>query len=366
VSATPIPAPIPEARPTGTGRVRLPDARTLRHAVEYGAFRLVSGLLEPYPPERNLQTAYRIADLSGVLAPRRRARAVDNIRRSLPDLSNADAEEIARASMRHMLGLFLVDAMVMPRMVREWSWPERARFTGFGEAMRLLSGREPCIFLTGHVGNWEFLGYLLGLLGFRMTALARPLDNPFISDWLFQARESSGLRVITKWGATGEVQRILESRGESGGKIGFIADQNAGDDGLFVPFFGRLASSYKSIGLLALHYRVPVVAGYAARLGDRFRYEVRVSDIIRPEEWEAQPDPLFYLTARYARALETMVREEPGQYLWIHRRWKSRPKHEREGKPMPERLRAKLASLPWMTPELLASCALPLGEVPRR
>lgn len=333
-----------------------PLALRFRHAAEYAGMRLASSLLEPYPPDRNLRTAARVADLAALISRPRMARARRNIERSFPELNAADVDRIASDSMRHMFGLFLVDAMVMPRVVREWSWPRYARFHGFTDAMRLLAGREPCLFLTGHVGNWEFLGYLLALLGFRMTALARPLDNPLLSDWLFRARESSGLRVITKWGATDEVQRVIES----GGKVGFIADQNAGDDGLFVPFFGRLASSYKSIGLLALRYRIPVVAGYAARLDGRFRYEVRVTDIIRPEEWESQPDPLFYLTARYARALETMVREEPGQYLWIHRRWRSRPKHEREGKPMPERLRAKLESLPWMTPELLAGCTTPL------
>jgi KDO2-lipid IV(A) lauroyltransferase len=338
----------------------LPADRSLsvrtRHAAEYAALRLVSGLLEPYPPDRNLVTAARVADLAARLSPRRIDRARANIARSFPGIGNDEIDRIAAESMRHLFGLFLVDAMVMPRVVREWSWPRLVRFDRFTEAMRLLAGREPCLFLTGHVGNWELLGYLLALVGFRMTALARPLDNPLLSDWLFRARESSGLRVITKWGATDEVQRVIEA----GGKVGFIADQNAGDDGLFVPFFGRLASSYKSIGLLAIRYRIPVVAGYAARLDGRFRYEVRVTDVIRPEDWEPHPDPLFYLTARYARALEAMAREEPGQYLWIHRRWKSRPRHEREGKPMPDRLRAKLESLPWMTPELLGQCATPV------
>ena len=75
--------------------------------------------------------------------------------------------------------------------------------------------------------------------------------------------------------------------------------------------------------------------------------------IITPEDWEGQPDPLFYVTARYNRAIETMIRAAPEQYLWLHRRWKSRPRHEREGRPMPDRLRAKLRALPWMTPSEL-------------
>ena len=72
------------------------------------------------------------------------------------------------------------------------------------------------------------------------------------------------------------------------------------------------------------------------------------TDIIRPEDWADQPDPLYYITARYSRALEQMVREVPEQYLWIHRRWKSRPRHERRGRPVPPRLRAKIHALPWL------------------
>ena len=113
------------------------------------------------------------------------------------------------------------------------------------------------------------------------------------------------------------------------------------------------ACSCRSIGLLAMRKGVPVVCGYAHRVDPGFRFEVGVVDLIRPEDWADQPDPLYYITARYCRALETMVRMKPEQYLWMHRRWKSRPRHEREGKPMPRSLRQNLEALPWMTPELM-------------
>ncbi|MBL9147707.1 MAG: lysophospholipid acyltransferase family protein [Phycisphaerae bacterium] len=322
---------------------------SLAHWSQYAALRLTTALLEPYPPEASLRTARAFGSFYARVSSRRTQRAKDNIARSFPEFDAAEADRVAVASIRHMFELFMVDALVMPKIVREWSWQDYVEFGEFGEGLELLLDDKPCILLTGHVGNWEFLGYVLALIGFRMTALARPLDNPLVSDWLFAARQSSGLRVITKWGATNELQRIVES----GGKVAFIADQNAGDDGLFVPFFGRLASSYKSIGLLAMRYRLPIVAGMASRIDGQFRYRLSALDVIRPEEWDAFDDPLYYITARYNRAIESMVRTDPTQYLWVHRRWKSRPKFEREGEPMPARLRAKLESLPWMTEELL-------------
>jgi KDO2-lipid IV(A) lauroyltransferase len=168
-----------------------------------------------------------------------------------------------------------------------------------------------------------------------------------LNRWVLDIREARGMRIITKWGATPILQDVLRS----GGRVAFIADQNAGDQGLFVPFFGRLASSYKSIGLLAMRYQVPIVCGFAPRLGGRFEYELNTTDIIRPQDWADHPDPLFYITARYNHAMEQMVRRAPDQYLWVHRRWKSRPRHERLGRPMPRRMIAKLESLPWLTSE---------------
>jgi KDO2-lipid IV(A) lauroyltransferase len=115
-----------------------------------------------------------------------------------------------------------------------------------------------------------------------------------------------------------------------GEHVGFIADQNAGDWGLFVPFLGRMASTYKSTGLLAMRYRMPIILSFARRIDEQFRYEVEFIDCITPADWADRDDPLFYVTARVNHAIERMIRLAPGQYLWVHRRWKSRP---RKGRP---------------------------------
>jgi Kdo2-lipid IVA lauroyltransferase/acyltransferase len=178
--------------------------------------------------------------------------------------------------------------------------------------------------LTGHYGNWEILGYILATLGFETTSIARPLDNPYVNEWLLGVRERRGQRILAKKGATEEIPGILQS----GGAVGFIADQNAGSKGIFVDFFGRKASTYKSIGLLAMEYQVPVIIGYARRVGQKFHYKIGTQDIIYPADWKDRDDPLRYITQRYTSAIEAFVREDPGQYLWVHRRWKSRPKGE--------------------------------------
>jgi KDO2-lipid IV(A) lauroyltransferase len=113
-----------------------------------------------------------------------------------------------------------------------------------------------------------------------------------------------------------------------GASLGFIADQDAGRKGLFVDFFGRKASTYKSIGLLAITQNIPVCVGYARRKGD-FLFEIGTTRLITPEQWEDKKDPLLWLTQEYTSAIEKFIREEPSQYWWLHRRWKHQPKEKK-------------------------------------
>jgi len=106
-----------------------------------------------------------------------------------------------------------------------------------------------------------------------MTAVMRPLDSPYINKLLKNRRRFSGLKLLDKKGATIHAPEILQS----GGALAFIADQNAGRKGVFVDFFGRKASTYKSIALLAMQFEVPVVVGCARRTGKWFNYEMHGS-----------------------------------------------------------------------------------------
>jgi Kdo2-lipid IVA lauroyltransferase/acyltransferase len=324
---------------------------------QYIAARTAAMGLTMFGIDTNLRTAAGIGRAMYMWDKRHRERACRSISRAFPDWSTQKVERVCRGSFEHFVQL-AIEVCHTPRVLNKDSWARRTSTGNLGPALELLNARKPVILLTGHLGNWEVLGYLLAVIGYEVDAIARPIDNPLINDWLLGIRENKGMRIITKWDAT---ERMLEVLGR-GGALGFIADQNAGDKGLFVPFFGRLASSYKSIGLLAISQEVPVVCGYAHRVGPGFHYELGVADVIHPGDWQDRVDPLYYVTARYARAIETMVRMRPQQYLWMHRRWKSRPRHERLGKEMPKSLRRNLEDLPWMDQDQMDRLAQPAVE----
>jgi KDO2-lipid IV(A) lauroyltransferase len=238
-------------------------------------------------------------------------------------LTEPQIEQLARQSMQQV-AMMVVEMLFTPRLINEWTWPRYVQLKGIQRAMDVLISRSGAILVTGHYGNWELVGFMLATLGFPLTAVMRPLDNPYLNRFLMDVRAKRGLKLLYKKGASQSAGDILSG----GGILGFIADQNAGHKGLFVDFFGEKASTYKSIGLLAIEYDVPIVVGCARRVSERFRYDVECNRVIRPEEWVGREDPLLWITQEYTRAIEQFIRPAPEQYLWMHRRWKTRPPEE--------------------------------------
>jgi KDO2-lipid IV(A) lauroyltransferase len=179
----------------------------------------------------------------------------------------------------------------------------------------IMEGRG-VIFVTSHYSSFELPAQLLACLGFDVSAVMRPLDNEHLNRFIVNSRRTHGLALLDKKGAMSQAEDLLRR----GSLLALVGDQDAGRKGMFVDFFGRPASTYKSIGLLAMSTGCPIVVGYARRHGHRPRYDVGVERIIRPHEWEGQADALRWITQEYTTAIEAVVRREPEQYLWIHRR----------------------------------------------
>ena len=273
----------------------------------------------------NLRTARLMGRIWWAVIKRHRDRALDNLRPALGDrYSERQLRGIARRSFEHFAQLYLVELVMTPRSVTEWSWARYVELDRLGPALRELLAGHGTILLTGHFGNFELLGYTICRLGIPLSAVMRPLDNPLLNRYLVASRAAGGLSLLYKKGVTAVAGDVIDH----GGALCFIADQDAGRKGLFVDFFGRKASTYKSIGLLAMQKRAPVIVGYAARTRRGFHYRIAVERIIQPSEWECQDDPLRWITQTYTSALEAAVRRWPEQYLWVHRRWKHRPKDE--------------------------------------
>jgi len=275
----------------------------------------------------NYFTAYHLGNLLFYLDSRHRRRAIEHLRLSFPHWGDKQIRKVAKASMRHMIYLG-IEMLFTPDLVTPAKWRQHVALTNQKENIRqLLRQEKGAIYLTGHFGNWEVIGYTMATVGFPVYAVARPLDNPFVNEHILGVRQRKGMTVLDKKGAAKQAAEILESRKA----VSFIADQDAGRKGCFVDFFGRKASTYKSIALLAMRHQVPIIVGYGRRIVENFKFEIGVQQIIYPHEWVDVENPMGWITQQYTTALEQVVRTAPEQYLWVHRRWKHRPKGQQPG-----------------------------------
>src|SRR5947209_570034 len=227
---------------------------------------------------------------------------------------------MVRTVYRHFCTV-LVEIVHIPRRLHPENWREHVELVGGRRFVECLLSDRPLLIVTGHFGNWEMAGYTLGLIGFRTHAVARTLDNPYLDDFLRRFRERTGQKVLAKKGDFDQMQSILDR----GGVLATLADQDAGQRGMFVDFFGRPASTFKSIALLMMEFRVPLMVVGMPKVGEPMRYRLEVEDLILPEDYEDRPDAFKAITQRFTSALERLVRRHPEEYFWLHRRWKHQP-----------------------------------------
>jgi Kdo2-lipid IVA lauroyltransferase/acyltransferase len=293
--------------------------------VDYAVYlfvRLIVGIGQALTIEQSFALARLIARVFYQLDPRHVAVGVENLRHAFGDrYTEAERDAIVRKVYLHF-AMMLMEMLHIPRKLHPETWRHRIKLSGHEAIVgRLLQG-GPIIMLSGHFGNWEMAGYLFGVFGFPPNSVARSLDNPYLDRYIRMFRERTGQKLIPKTGGYEQMLEVLRS----GGVLSFLADQDAGQNGLYVDFFGRPASTHKAIALLAIEHRAPVIVGYARRLGRGFHYEVGCSAIIEPDELPGTPDDVRILTQRFTTALEAAIRRDPEQYLWLHRRWKHQPK----------------------------------------
>jgi KDO2-lipid IV(A) lauroyltransferase len=252
---------------------------------------------------------------------RHREVAKANLRHAFPGkFSEPEVDQLVRSVYRHFCTM-LIEIIHLPRCFHTNNWRRYFNLANGKEMMDCLLSGRPLMVVTGHFGNWEMAGYALGLLGFTTYAVARPLDNPYLDRYLCSFREKTGQKILAKKGDFEQMQALLNS----GGLIATLADQDAGQRGLFVDFFGQPASTHKAIALLALEHRVPLVVVGTPKVAEPLSYQVLVGDVIYPEEHEGNPDAVRAITQQFTSALERLVRQAPGQYFWLHRRWKHQP-----------------------------------------
>jgi KDO2-lipid IV(A) lauroyltransferase len=187
---------------------------------------------------------------------------------------------------------------------------------------RLEASGAPFLVVTGHFGNWEMLGAYFGER-FRLSVVAKPLHNAALEDELSAKRKRYGMEILST--GSDQIGRDILRAVRRGRTVCFLADQDARKAGIFVPFFGRSASTFTGPALMALRLRIPLVPTFLLRLGPG-RHRVVIREPLNPPEGLPTEQAVAALTQAHVKVLEDTIRLAPSQYFWFHRRWKTQPK----------------------------------------
>jgi len=292
-------------------------AGVLAAAVGLGLLFPVAWVLAHLPAGMGLVVGRRLGDALWWLLPRRRRVTLDNLTRSFGgERSPAELRRLGRRSFQHV-GMNLIEACryyLRPTDVML----SRVRLEGDEHLRTAVAQGRGVLILTAHYGNWELLAAAHGLSGLPLSIVIRPLDHPLLDELAARFRRRSGAELIIKRQAVREVLQALRRQR----MVGILLDQNATrEEGVFVPFFGALASTSKGLAVLALRTGAPVVPVVLRRDPDG-RHCVDVGAPIPPP-----PDrDVATYTAKFNEVLEATIRRAPEQWLWMHARWRTRPR----------------------------------------
>ena len=257
-----------------------------------------------------MRVARLYAHLLDSLSPKLRRVAYQNLRLALPD---ADPERLVEGVFESIARI-LYAVSYFPEIDKSnvYRWIGYEGFEHYEAAKRRGKG---VLFATAHLGNWELSAFAHALMTEPMNVVVRPLDNPLIDRIAGERRSLSGNRIIGKKDFLRPILRALQNNEA----VGILVDQNAlSDRGVFVDFFGIPASTDPSFARLASHSGASVIPGFAfwtesQRYVLKFYPAVEMSgDVTRD-------------TQAVQAAVERAIREHPDQWLWVHRRWKTRP-----------------------------------------
>ena len=297
----------------------------LQTTFEYALARLVFGGLRLLPRRAAVWLGRRLGSIGYLTMGRLRRTGHRNLSIAFPEMTEAEQERILRGcfdSLGRMLGEFSQFSSITPERLQQLVECE-----GFEHLRAAHSRGRGVILFTAHLGAWELTSFGLAALGHPLSFMVRRLDNDLIETMIDDVRKRFGNRTLDKNSVSRQALRELNE----GGRLGMLPDVNMlAREGVFVDFFGTPASTTSMLAKLALRTGAAVVPIYAPWDEQRQKYVLLMEAPLEIEHTGDQTEDVRRLTAAFMGSIENTVRRYPEQWLWIHRRWKTRPPGEPE------------------------------------
>ena len=296
--------------------------KLFRHYISYKLVACFGFLVRKLPARVALSLGERLAVTAYRLGERRREITMSNLRLAFGgEKSQRELKLIAIESYRN-LGKNLIEFLRFPLLTRESFW-RLATVQGRENLDRTIAAGKSAIIFIPHFGNHELMAPLYSISYPKTTTLAFPLKNTYLNKMTNEYRSKFGLELIKKRQATRHVLKALKS----GYVVGFVADQDAGKEGVFVEFLGRPASCARGPVAIALKTGTALFFSIDVRQPDN-RHIIIISGPVELESTGDFDRDVAHNTAKLMAKLEGYIRQSPGQWMWQHNRWKTQPDEE--------------------------------------
>lgn len=305
-------------------------------AVDYGVYllvRVIFCIIQTIPLSwcDNLASGLAIALNDWVKF--RRSLILENLTHSLPGLTDAQYHRISYEMWRHLI-LMGCEIAQAPRLIHDSNWRSYFSIPDRRTLATIFLDPRPVVLVAGHFGNFELGGYLCGLLGAPTYTVARTLDNPFLHRFITDFRQRSGQYILPKDGSSDLIEAALAQ----GDTMTLLGDQYAGEKGIWIDFLGRPASCHKALALFTLSSGAPMLVVASRRTSGPLQFSVDFGGVADPNHLPEELQSVRGLTQWYNEKIAEQAREFPGQYWWVHRRWK--PKSNRNSPARAREVRA--------------------------
>ncbi len=288
--------------------------KKIQHKIEYVALKMLISFLHLFSINTAKKIGFFLADVAFVFVPIRKKHIIDSLTKSFPSKSEQEIKKIAKDVYKQFV-CTVVEIIFVSKMTDE-QIKNSVNFQNIYLIEKALKNGKGGVIMSAHFGNWEMLALSFGKR-YPLSVIVAKQENPYFDKIINGIRSTRGYKTIYKEFAPLGVLKALK-RNEF---VAILADQHAGVQGVYTPFFYREVSTPKGPAVFALRAKCPLYTGFCARQPDG-RYLVNFEEIALPDTGDDEKNVEIIMT-EYNRILQRHIEENPSFWFWFHRRWKS-------------------------------------------
>ena len=293
----------------------------------YLLLRALQALSLTLPRSLMLSVVSALGFLVWCMLPKERAKVIRHLELAFGKESSPQKLNQIGRSVFQNLGKTAVDTLRIPKFKKRWPQDENLiqkdnTFCKFETALKAGKG---LILLTAHIGNWELMTFCLTQAGYTGVIIGKKIYYEPFNQVLEDIRQGTGVKILYREESPKVILRTLKDNL----LVGILPDQDVDSiEGIFVPFFGTLAYTATAPAKISLASGAPILPAFVVREGKRYR--LISGELIWPQEDLKRDEAITQMTMRWSHAVETVIRNYPEQWVWMHRRWKTRPQPDLE------------------------------------